>query len=161
MLADDEFLKEHCDSVTPAPPPNYVSASNQTSGMLAAWWIIKKKKESPLRPRIFSTSTQLYFSLSLSRKLSNNFSFKLYFTHNCQHLYTAAKTVVSCAVSSTGRLIQTANTSTYVVTDKRAKFTCKPLFLAVLRTLPETDKNKLVFTYEEVGGLLSCVWKKV
>ena len=37
MLADDEFLKEHCDSVTPAPPPNYVSASNQTSGMLAAW----------------------------------------------------------------------------------------------------------------------------
>jgi hypothetical protein len=47
--------------------------------------------------------------------------------------------------------MQTANTSTYVVTDKRAKFTCKPLFLAVLRTLPETDKNKLVFTYEEVG----------
>lgn len=37
MLADDEFLKEHCDSETPAPPPNYVSASNQTSGMLAAW----------------------------------------------------------------------------------------------------------------------------
>ena len=37
MLADDEFLKEHCDSETPAPPPNYVSTSNQTSGMLAAW----------------------------------------------------------------------------------------------------------------------------
>ena len=80
MLADDEFLKEHCDSVTPAPPPNYVSASNQTSGMLAALVNNLKKKESPLRPRIFSTSTQLYFSLSLSRKLSNNFSFKLYFT---------------------------------------------------------------------------------
>ena len=37
MLADDDFLKKHCDSETPAPPPNWVSASNQTSGMLAAW----------------------------------------------------------------------------------------------------------------------------
>jgi len=88
MLENDEFLKEHCDSVTFAPAPNYIS-SNQNS------------------------------------------------------------------VSTTGRLMQTANTSTYVVTDKRAKFTCKPLFLAVLRTLPETDKNKLVFTYEEVAILLS------
>ena len=53
-------------------------------------------------------------------------------------------------MSATQRLIQTANISTHVVTDKRAKFTCKPKFLAVLRTMPETDKNKLVFTYEEV-----------
>ena len=54
-------------------------------------------------------------------------------------------------MSATQRLIQTANISTHVVTDKKAKFTCKPKFLAVLRTMPETDKNKLVFTYEEVG----------
>jgi len=48
MLADDEFLKEHCDSVTPAPPPNYVSASNQTSGMLAALVNnLKKRISSP------------------------------------------------------------------------------------------------------------------
>ena len=53
-------------------------------------------------------------------------------------------------MSATQRLIQTANISTHVVTDKKAKFTCKPKFLAVLRTMPETDKNKLVFTYEEV-----------
>ena len=81
-LESDEFLKRHCDSVTPAPAPN-----------------------NP--------------------------------------------------VSATQRLIQTANISTHVVTDKKAKFTCKPKFLAVLRTLPETDKNKLVFTYEEATLLLS------
>ena len=39
MLENDEFLKEHCDSVTFAPAPNYIS-SNQNSGMLAAWRII-------------------------------------------------------------------------------------------------------------------------
>ena len=54
-------------------------------------------------------------------------------------------------MSATERLIQTANISTHVVKDKTAKFTCKPKFLAVLRTMSETDKNKLVFTYEEVG----------
>ena len=44
MLADDDFLKKHCDSETPAPPPNWVSASNQTSGMLAALVNNLKKK---------------------------------------------------------------------------------------------------------------------
>ena len=39
MLENDEFLKEHCDNVTFAPAPNYIS-SNQNSGMLAAWRII-------------------------------------------------------------------------------------------------------------------------
>ena len=48
------------------------------------------------------------------------------------------------------RLIHTANISTNVVTDKKAKFTCKPKFLLVLRTLPNVDKNRTVFTYEEV-----------
>ena len=38
-LESDEFLKKHCDSVTLAPAPNYIS-SNQNSGMLAAWRII-------------------------------------------------------------------------------------------------------------------------
>ena len=58
-------------------------------------------------------------------------------------------------VSATQRLIQSARISTHVITDKYAKFTCKPKFLAVLRTLPETNKNKLVFTYEEATRLLS------
>ena len=48
------------------------------------------------------------------------------------------------------RLIHTANISTNVVLDKKAKFTCKPKFLLVLRTMPDVDKNKTVFTYEEV-----------
>ena len=34
-LESDEFLKRHCDSVTPAPAPNNVS-SNQNPGMLAS-----------------------------------------------------------------------------------------------------------------------------
>ena len=49
------------------------------------------------------------------------------------------------------RLIHTANISTNVVLDKKARFTCKPKFLLVLQTLPEVDKNKIVFTYEEVS----------
>jgi len=53
------------------------------------------------------------------------------------------------------RLIHTANISTNVVLDKKAKFTCKPKFLLVLRTMPDVDKNKTVFTYEEVTLLLS------
>ena len=79
MLADDEFLKEHCDSVTPAPPPNYVSASNQTSGMLAALVNNLKKKNLLSDLESFLHLHNCTF-LSLSRKLSNNFSFKLYFT---------------------------------------------------------------------------------
>ena len=50
------------------------------------------------------------------------------------------------------RLIHTANISTNVVLDKKARFTCKPKFLLVLQTLPEVDKNKIVFTYEEVSS---------
>ena len=34
-LESDEFIKKHCDSVTPAPAPNNVS-SNQNPGMLAS-----------------------------------------------------------------------------------------------------------------------------
>ena len=92
-LESDEFLKRHCDSVTPAPAPNNTS-SNQNP------------------------------------------------------------------VSATQHPIQTANISTHVVTDKKAKFSCKPRFLAVLRTMPETDKNKLIFTYEEVTLLLSTYMLK-
>ena len=87
-LESDDFLKKHCDNVTPAPSAN-------------------------------DTSTR-------------------------QH-----------PVSATQHLIQSANISTRVINDKRAKFTCKPKFLAVLRTMPETDKHKLVFTYEEATLLLS------
>ena len=87
-LESDDFLKKHCDNVTPAPSAN-------------------------------DTSTR-------------------------QH-----------PVSATQYLIQSANISTHVINDKRAKFTCKPKFLAVLRTMPETDKHKLVFTYEEATLLLS------
>ena len=62
-----------------------------------------------------------------------------------------SKVCLSCSVSAAAqRLIHTANISTNVVLDKKAKFTCKPKFLLVLRTMPDVDKNKLVFTYEEV-----------
>ena len=62
------------------------------------------------------------------------------------------KVGLSCSVSAPAqRLIHTANISTNVVLDKEAKFTCKPKFLLVLRTMPDVDKKKTVFTYEEVG----------
>ena len=53
------------------------------------------------------------------------------------------------------RLIHTANISTNAVLDKKARFTCKPKFLLVLQTMPEVDKNKTVFTYEEVRSRTS------
>ena len=52
-------------------------------------------------------------------------------------------------------LIRTANISTNVVINKEATFTCKPKFLLVLRTLQNMDKNKTVFTYEEILKLVS------
>ena len=54
------------------------------------------------------------------------------------------------SVTPTTRLVHTANISTQVITDKKAKFTVKPDFLEVLRTLPDVDPKKTVFTYEEV-----------
>ena len=60
-------------------------------------------------------------------------------------------TIVLCLVSDDAQsLVHTANIYTNVVLDKKAKFTCKPKFLLVLRTMPDVDKNKTVFTYEEV-----------
>ena len=60
-------------------------------------------------------------------------------------------TIVHCLVSDDAqRLVHTANIYTNVVLDKKAKFTCKHKFLMVLRTMPDVDKNKTVFTYEEV-----------
>eukprot|EP00092_Neocalanus_flemingeri_P026852 GFUD01029108.1.p1 GENE.GFUD01029108.1~~GFUD01029108.1.p1 ORF type:complete len:726 (+),score=117.49 GFUD01029108.1:126-2303(+) len=53
------------------------------------------------------------------------------------------------------RIIRTANISTAVFTDKNAKFTLKPKFLKVVRTVPGNDPDKIVFTYEEVTLLLS------
>ena len=87
MLADDEFLKEHCDSVTPAPPPNYVSTSNQTSGMLAALVNNLKKRISSPTKNLFYIYTIVLFSLSLE-----NFRITLVLSstsHNCQHLYSS------------------------------------------------------------------------
>ena len=52
-------------------------------------------------------------------------------------------------------LIRTANISTNIVINKEATFTCKPKFLLVLRTIQNMDKNKTVFTYEEILKLLS------
>jgi len=53
------------------------------------------------------------------------------------------------------RIIRTANISTAIFTDKNAKFTLKPKFLKVVRSVPGTDQAKTVFTYEEVTLLLS------
>ena len=90
MLADDEFLKEHCDSVTPAPPPNYVSASNQTSGMLAALVNnLKKKNLLSDQESFLHLHNCTFLSLSLSLE---NFRITLVLSstsHNCQHLYSS------------------------------------------------------------------------
>lgn len=53
------------------------------------------------------------------------------------------------------RLLQSANISTQVFIDKKALFTLKPKFLTVVRSLPSTDPEQTVFTYEEVTLLLS------
>ena len=57
--------------------------------------------------------------------------------------------------TTTQRIIHTANISTNVILDKKAKFKCKPKFLLVLQTMPEVDKNRTVFSYEETTLLLS------
>ena len=52
---------------------------------------------------------------------------------------------------ATQRLIQTQTTvATQVYINKKAKFTLKPKFLEVVRSLPNTDPKQTVFSYEEV-----------
>ena len=51
------------------------------------------------------------------------------------------------------RLIQTAGVATQVYINKKAKFTLKPKFLEVVRSLPNTDPKQTVFSYEEVISL--------
>ena len=53
------------------------------------------------------------------------------------------------------RIIRTANISAAVFTDRNAKFTLKPKFLKVVQTVPGTDRQRTVFTYEEITLLLS------
>ena len=50
------------------------------------------------------------------------------------------------------RLIHTSNISTQVVTDKNAKFKVNQKFLDVLSVVPNFDKSRTVYTYEEVGS---------
>ena len=55
------------------------------------------------------------------------------------------------AVPSSGtRVVQAASVSTSVYTDKKAEFRLKPKFLKVVQSVPGTDMNKTIFTYEEV-----------
>ena len=66
-------------------------------------------------------------------------------------LILCLQTKICLSVSAAAqRLIHNANISTNVVLDKNTKFTCKPKFLLVLRTMSDVDKNKTVFTYDEV-----------
>ena len=51
------------------------------------------------------------------------------------------------------RLIQTTNVPTQVVTDKNAKFRVNQKFLDVLSVVPNFDKSRTVYTYEEVGSI--------
>ena len=53
------------------------------------------------------------------------------------------------------RVIEKANISTAIYTDKKARFKLKPKFLKVVRSVPGTNQAKTVFTYEEVTSLLS------
>ena len=52
------------------------------------------------------------------------------------------------------RLIHTSNISTQVVTDKNAKFKVNQKFLDVLSVVPNFDKSRTVYTYEEVGSTI-------
>ena len=52
------------------------------------------------------------------------------------------------------RLIHTSNISTQVVTDKNAKFKVNQKFLDVLSVVPNFDKSRTVYTYEEVGSAI-------
>ena len=54
------------------------------------------------------------------------------------------------SVNPAQRLVHSTNVSTEVVTDKQAKFTVRPKFLEVIRSVPDVDQKKTVFTYEEV-----------
>ena len=54
-----------------------------------------------------------------------------------------------------GRLIHTANITTNVVVDQDAEFTCRPKFLSVLQTLPEVEKDKEIFSFEEITRFFS------
>ena len=63
--------------------------------------------------------------------------------------------VVNMAVNSVQRIKHSAIISTQVVTDKKAKFTLKPKFLQVIRSVPGVSQDKTVFTYEEITRLLS------
>ena len=71
-------------------------------------------------------------------------------SYHVLYLLSTKVSLSSSVSATTQRLIHTANISTNVVLDKKALFTCKPKFLLVLRTLPDVDKDKTVFTYEEV-----------
>ena len=53
------------------------------------------------------------------------------------------------------RITRTANISTAIFTDKKAKFTLKPKFLKVVRLVPGINNTQTVFSYEEVTLLLS------
>ena len=59
------------------------------------------------------------------------------------------------AVNPVQRIKHSAMISTQVVADKKAKFTLKPKFLKVIRSVPGVSQDKTVFTYEEITYLLS------
>ena len=63
--------------------------------------------------------------------------------------------VVNMAVNPVQRIKHSAIISTQIVTDKKAKFTLKPKFLQVIRSVPGVSQDKTVFTYEEITRLLS------
>lgn len=67
----------------------------------------------------------------------------------------APQTAAGCAGGVGERLVRTASVSSQVFTDKNAKFTLKPLFLEVVRQVPECNPHQTVFTYEQVTLLLS------
>ena len=58
-------------------------------------------------------------------------------------------------VVHTLRVIRTVDVSPVLFTDKDAEFTLKPKFLDVVRSVPGVDQTKIIFTYEDITGLLS------
>jgi len=77
------------------------------------------------------------------------------FRHHTSNQGSSDNVPISTVNTPAQRLIHTSNISTQVVTDKNAKFKVNQKFLDVLSVVPNFDKSRTVYTYEEVTLLLS------
>ena len=75
------------------------------------------------------------------------------------YIYRSEGTMASSGLTwrpTSRHMARIVNVSTILIKDKEAKFIIKPLLMRLLRAECEgKDRNKIVFKYEEIVGLLS------